>query len=363
MLDDQLLERAAKQARDRLLNVPEADSVQEHVFSVKFEQQMERLIAQSKKERCGVASRWSRRAAAIVVTGFIGLSVCLMSVDAWRTRLFEMVERKHPEYSSITYEPIAGNEPVDLSDFKLIEYRPAYLPEGYRLTQQILNEHINWSIYTNAQNDSITFHQSVLGSGSAAIDTEDAELVKFDLNGEIGYKMSNKGTQFVLWSDQYYEYMLLTSQPMEEAIQIAQSVTISPGDSYHPPKLEKTLDERPIDYTVEQATENADVTIYQGGEIQNLEVLERFLENTQAGLADILCIADFDQDPLLTRELYFDGFRIHCTTDITRLDPAAGSHTVGEQYEKIYLSDEGDYSVIYVTDSKGSQPLLRYKNR
>ena len=44
--------------------------------------------------------------------------------------------------------------------------------------------------------------------------------------------MDNKGSQFVLWNDSRYQYMVITqNMPMEEAVRIAESVTVCPADA------------------------------------------------------------------------------------------------------------------------------------
>lgn len=88
----------------------------------------------------------------------------------------------------------------------------------------MLADSINWSTYTNAEGDMISFQQSILGSGTMAINTEGSQLEEFDLGGETAYKMDNRGSQFVLWNDNQYSYMVLTNDmPLDEAVRIAAS--------------------------------------------------------------------------------------------------------------------------------------------
>ena len=58
------------------------------------------------------------------------------------------------------------------------------------------------------------------------------------MTGSPGWKLSICSCRAsVLWNDNYYNYMLITQLSMEETIQIAESVTIAPESSYHPPEL------------------------------------------------------------------------------------------------------------------------------
>ena len=107
------------------------------------------------------------------------------------------------------------------------------------------------------------------GVPGVAINTEGAQLEKFELNCETAYKMDNKGSQFVLWNDSRYQFMVITqNMPMEEAVRIAESVTVCPADAPHPPQLTPKFGP-PLDYPKDQAAANGDIVI-SGGEIENL---------------------------------------------------------------------------------------------
>ncbi|MFR9190376.1 MAG: DUF4367 domain-containing protein [Anaerotruncus massiliensis (ex Togo et al. 2019)] len=179
-----------------------------------------------------------------------------MSVDAWKQGLFKMVEEKFPEYSSITYEPVDGAAGV--AEFTLAEYQPAYLPDGFRLTEQMLADSINWSTYTNAEGDMISFQQSILGSGTMAINTEGSQLEEFDLGGETAYKMDNRGSQFVLWNDNQYSYMVLTNDMTSTRRCGSPRRSGSTRPTPHPPTCRSTRAADP--YTPEEAAEGGDVS-------------------------------------------------------------------------------------------------------
>ena len=264
-LDDDLLTRALRESRDRTLSECPPAGEPEHVFSEDFERQMCALIRSQQRFTWRKHLRAAaRRAAVFVLAAFVGLSACMLSVDAWRDKLYEMVEEKHPEYSNISYRPVDGSEMDSQPDFKLIEYRPSYLPDGYFLTSQMLDEYVNWSTYESPDGGFISFDQAIIGVPGVAINTEGAQREKFDLNGETAYKMDNKGSQFVLWNDSRYQYMVITqNMPMEEAVRIAESVTVCPADAPHPPQLTPKFGP-PLDYPKDQAAANGDIVISGG---------------------------------------------------------------------------------------------------
>ncbi len=364
---DQLLEHAAAQARELSLASLPDDSQLDHPFSELFEKKMEQLCRQQKKQRFNW-TRFSRRAAAFAVVSMVGLSALVLSVDAWRETLFEMVEKKHADYSEILFESRDGSGVLD-SQFVLSEHRPTYLPEGYELTRQWLDSSTNDMVFTTPEDGMITFQQAVNAkegfARSVGINTEGSELVPFDLNGYPGHKMTNQDTQFVLWNDNYYNYMLITQLSMEETIKIAESVTIAPEGSYHPPQLavpSYTLQE---DYSVEQAMQNGDVVITEGG-VQNAREISGLLAAIDAGEPQIIRIADFTVtmqeaqqeevagfqpgDPVI-KELYFDGQRVHYTLDFLRAHSSFGRNGAALAVQQ----DADGITKLVLTTSTGQQ--------
>ena len=364
-LHDDLLEKAFGEARERMLARLPDDAKLDHVFSGEFEERMRRMIRAEKRspwQRRMTA--FARRAAVIVVAAVVGFSACVPSVDAWKQGLFKMVEEKFPEYSSITYEPVDGAAGV--AEFTLAEYQPAYLPDGFRLTEQMLADSINWSTYTNAEGDMISFQQSILGSGTMAINTEGSQLEEFDLGGETAYKMDNRGSQFVLWNDNQYSYMVLTNDmTLDEAVRIAASIRLYPPDAPHPPHLPVDQGLLPDPYTPEEAAENGDVVI-SGGGIENVQALEALLNAQQASPAQwtqlIIRVTDFDRGGPIIRDLYFDGFRVHCDEDNTRTEGQEKNTYSGYTYAKLVRETQDGVTVVYgIDDYTGDRvELIRY---
>ena len=104
--------------------------------------------------------------------------------------------------------------------------------------------------------------------------------------------MDNKGSQFVLWNDSRYQYMVITqNMPMEEAVRIAESVTVCPADAPHPPQLTPKFGP-PLDYPKDQAAANGDIVI-SGGEIENLSRLNAFFDEMASQKQTIIRVTDY----------------------------------------------------------------------
>ncbi len=364
-LDDELLEKAAKQAAQKMLEDVSVSEQPEHIFSSSFEREMEEMMAsqwEKPAKRPLFWKRFARQAAVFVMAGTVGVFAALLTVDAWREQLFRMVETRYEEFSDISYES-TGGQPLP-RDFRLVEYRPQWIPEGYRLIEQQLDENINTSVYGNGQDGRIFFQQAVnakegFGMGMS-INTEGSELELFTLKEDmLAYKMSNNGSQFILWNDDQYNYIIITECSMEETIKIAQSVSPAPANSYHPPKLPEAPEEYPIELALTQGC----VVIGSDGQAQNAQKLEEFLGEIGKEQQMVLRVVHYTRegDPILM-DLYYDGFKLHVEKDNYRDRYAADKSVEGRIYKEVHLETEENWQVLVGIDHHGtSQEILRYQ--
>lgn len=363
-LDDQKLAEALRELRDHSLEQLPPEPEEPHIFSEEFQQQMELLFQE--RDRRARRKKWAsfrRGAAAFALVAVASLSVCILGVDALREKLFEMVLEEHEEYSNISYAPV-DKDKTSLPQLELVEYRPTWLPEGMVLVNQILNETVNWSTYEDAQGNVLSFNQSVVGTVSSAINTESSELTEFELsNGDTAYKMSN-GSQFVLWNDNQYEYMvLLNGYTLEDAVRVAESVEICPPGASHPPQLPVDITGLPEDYSPQQALSDGMVVIQEDGTVDNLNLLDAFLADFAAGRQSIFGVCDYQKGTPLPTQVYYNGFYLEVTVDETELlgNPPNHRSSATYRYQSAELVREEGAQVFYLIGEDGSRTeLLRY---
>lgn len=374
MINDEMLALAAAELRERTLReIPDTPDGDEHVFSAAFEESMAKLIVQKKKRSKFNARAFARRAAAVVLVVFLGATSCVLGVDAWREQLFEMVEQKFDEYSDIRYEPISSASAQSSGSISaanssgaptLVERRPAYIPDGYILTSQMLHSGINWSTYdTLDQSGSFSFNQSIIGTVGSSIDTEGSELTPFTMkNGDKAFKMSNRGSQFVLWSDEKYEYMIvLNGLTLDETVKIAESVELCPPGAPHPPQLAVNLSNLLPDYSEETSIEDGNLVIGKDGIVYGIDTLDRFFDDYENRRQCIFLLTDYTKGDPFPTEVYFDGIRVNHTVDETRLYDSPGEGQMGRNYKTIErIEDGGITTVNLVSEDKSRIELLRY---
>lgn len=375
MISDEMIVRALAEMRDEeLCEFPDIPDGEGHVFSAAFEERMAKLIAKEKNRSRFNARAFARRAAAVVLVVFLGATSCVLGVDAWREQLFEMVERKFDEYSDIRYEPVSSASSGSANSASgseapheapaLVERRPAYIPDGYILTSQILHHGINWSNYDALdRSGNFSFHQSIIGTVGSSINTEGSELTPFTKqNGDKAFKMSNGGAQFVLWSDERYEYMIvLQGKTLDEAVKIAESVELCPPGAPHPPQLEVSVNNLPPEYSEKTSIENGNLVIGADGIVYGVDRLNSFFDDYENGLQSIFLLTDYTKGNPFPTEIYFDGIRINHTVDETRLSLNPGEGQVGRNYESIERIEDGGITTVFlVADDKSRTELLRY---
>ncbi|WP_418706550.1 DUF4367 domain-containing protein [Anaerotruncus massiliensis (ex Liu et al. 2021)] len=193
-----------------------------HDFSRRFQRRMRRLMREADRPRAlRVAVRGTRRAAALLLaTAVVGMAA-VMSVDALRTRFFDILIETYQKYSQVFFQKDAGY--VRPEEFLYRE--PAYIPDGFEL---VFSEYIEGVAleYEDGEGGSISYLQSWQSGTGIQLNTEGVELEETEVNGWPGYYYSNKGTQSMLWYDDYYVYQILSSLDKDEVEKIAKSTKL-----------------------------------------------------------------------------------------------------------------------------------------
>lgn len=193
-----------------------------HDFSQRFQRRMRRLVRDADRPRAlRVAVRGTRRAAALLLaTAVVGTAVVL-SVDALRTRFFDILIETYQKYSQVFFQKDAGY--VRPEEF--LHRAPVYIPEGFELVLE-LDDECTILEFEDGEGGSISYLQEWQSGTGIQLNTEGVELEETEVNGWPGYYYSNKGTQTLLWYDDYYVYTVLSSLDKEEVVKIAKSTKL-----------------------------------------------------------------------------------------------------------------------------------------
>jgi len=163
-------------------------------------------------------SGFRRLAAALLLILGIG-GVLTMSVDAYRTKFFEIIVEVFPELTSIRTTP---KDPSAEHEFEPVE--PGYVPEGYEVEERIIDQLGVSIIYVNQMNQRIGYQQLLMGTGEVILDTENAKVETISLNEQEALAIEKDGFCILWWSKEPCEYMLDGEISLEDLKKMAKTL-------------------------------------------------------------------------------------------------------------------------------------------
>lgn len=219
-LFDDILEYALKQeCRLTAEELPTEEEMSKIIFpSLDFEKKMNALFRHERSVfRKKHVLRVVKRLAACVLAVII-LNVCLIvSVEAYRTKIFNMYIDVKNEFTTFIFKdgenksiPDIGKIPDDWQNV----YLPSYIPEGFTIQNVDRVGEITGIVYSSKDSDTQTiyFSYSPLRSSIFSIDTENSDVIKIKISGEDGYiseKSINGATRTsIVWKNDTIAFTL-----------------------------------------------------------------------------------------------------------------------------------------------------------
>lgn len=228
---DKAIEYAGKEIEDDFYSQFSDEFADEEVdLPEDFDQKMKAMFAEAhaeeKKElRKKLRPRRIRNiAATIIVTICVG-SACIMSVDAWRVKIFNIVFEITDGGRSVKYNnPDSDSDLNKKLDINLADKVPEYVPKGYTVLEikQIGTKYA--ILYKNEDGDYLQFETSDAEITSFDIYSEYDE--KIDISGVSGYYASKGGVSVLIWDENGIVFKLTGLIGKEELLKIANSVEI-----------------------------------------------------------------------------------------------------------------------------------------
>lgn len=237
-LTDEILKRAVSEARDESLSrLPQETG--DHRFSEQFEREMDDLLRRRPARRF---RRRFGRVAAVTAAALVLLSVTVMSVEALRVRFFRLVSEKAPEYTAFSYQAdaaasAAAEKQIQSATENFEPYAPRYLPRGYVLEHSFGGAAVKSAVYRKSgekQGPKIVFTQGIMGTGTTAVDTENASVKEILIGDEKATFISKKEMNALVWNNDVYSFVLIVEAPEKE--KIPEKETIRIAESVEPEK-------------------------------------------------------------------------------------------------------------------------------
>lgn len=220
IVDDDFLYKHMRKAEIKMLDSLPKEEELSHKFSKDFEKKMDKLIKEQKRTpfmRSFVI--YGKRVAAIFLIIVSVSFATTMSVEAYRVRFFEVITEVWEEFTSIVFKSEEG-----INDGNLLPTNPQYIPEGFSIFYEDVDDYMNMIIYKNEANIEIFYEQSFISNKEILLDTEGIEVETMKIeNQNINY-FTNKGVNQVYWNDNTYTYTLISSIDIEEIFKMTKSV-------------------------------------------------------------------------------------------------------------------------------------------
>ena len=191
-------------------------------LSPEFDRKMNRLFFLRKIRYDIFFNTVGKRVAAIIICVVIASTTTVMSVEALRDGLFELIEKVYTRFSEITFEPVRSTYSMP-EVFE--EYSITNIPEGFTVETEHINESlcIKEQVFLNGEH-TIRFGQHLAEKANFAIDTEGIKTETIEYGDKEFLCFSNKGIQYALWTEGGYAFIIHSDLSMEQVLEMAASV-------------------------------------------------------------------------------------------------------------------------------------------
>lgn len=213
MLED--IVPAVSKERARELEKPE----EEVKFSPEHEAKMRKLFQQER--RCAQRKRmakYTRRAAALLAAALV-LGACLKydEVNAWLVRIKNYFVEITQEKTAFNYEKNAQGDTYSTDELTL-----DYIPEGFELKESVSKRD---GLRLFFEKEDLKFSVNVYPQkGNKGIDTENADIKKFKINGLEAIFSTKENKNILVWNDGEYAFQILGNISESEIVKIAENL-------------------------------------------------------------------------------------------------------------------------------------------
>lgn len=191
-----------------------------HEFSNRFNRKMKAMLKYER--RTPTMRKFLYRMKIAVAMFLITLMLTfgtVMSVEAYRIRIFEFVTDVWDELTSII---IQSDENAEYDTLVLVS--PTYIPKGYSILEQTSSKYKNSIIYSDEHDNEIYFLQKLSSQSEFIFDSENVEVKEINIGTNKGHMIVNKGVTQLYWYDNFNTYTLVGTLDQNEIIKMAESI-------------------------------------------------------------------------------------------------------------------------------------------
>ena len=226
-ITDEMLYASAPKARDFWLSSAFLDDIPEHHFSHRFNRTMKRLMKeQCRSPRLNHVIHMMRRIAAILlVVATISFS-CLMTVEAYREKFIEIVTHVFHELTDYRFSTEIPGSQIE-TELGMILL--GFIPHGMDQTDEYGDESFYSVSYETEAGMYFDLTCTLITENQDAhkiVDTENAVVQEYSINGEEAAIISKGENNTILWTHRNILFQLYGNLPLDIEKQIAESITV-----------------------------------------------------------------------------------------------------------------------------------------
>lgn len=222
-IDEKLIQAFQIYNKKLCESLPTDEELENITFSEAFENKMQKLIRAQKKSYFYLINTVGKRVAVIILAIMISLTATTFGVKAIRESVIEFITKTFEKFTEVTIE---SGKPESDMEIELVKTAPQYIPEGYALESEIQAGVIYTIAYSNRENSTIDYMQTINFGTIANVNTEDIEYNKIYINSFDGLKYVKNGLNTVVFADETYLYTIQGELSFDELIKMAESIKI-----------------------------------------------------------------------------------------------------------------------------------------
>jgi hypothetical protein len=201
----------------------ELDEKRDEINRIKIPQSLNVWVKKqgNKKRRKDFYRRITSRASLVVLFLIASLAIITFTVEAVRVQVYNLILETNERYTSISYEEAPNGDSG--ASMKREGYYPTYVPEGFVLSKEESYGDMIVTVYEKG-NEQIRMMQSSL-NGDTQLDTEDAEVIHLDIQGNEGLLILKEERVILHWANHEAVFDIIANIEPEKVLQMAESFT------------------------------------------------------------------------------------------------------------------------------------------
>ena len=190
-----------------------------HIFSESYKKRMKKIIKEYSRTPAQIKlAAFRKYAAAVLVIFILANSFLIVTVEAYRTRVFNIITTIYNTFTSIITE--ADDVPLnEAPEFTV----PSYVPDGFEIINDI-NTGVTRKIDYKNEDRILVYKQSIITGSEIRIDTEGTEIKEIKVGNNIINYVFNKGMYNAYWFDSEYSYIITGEISFEELLKAIEGV-------------------------------------------------------------------------------------------------------------------------------------------